>query len=98
MSKELTHIPFDEFAAHLSDLFDRVVYEEQAVIVEREDGTCAIFMPLHSRKMRRRQKTEADYAAFRSSVGAWKELVDVEKLKEDIYASRNISSRPPVEL
>ncbi len=43
-------------------------------------------------------KTEADYEAFRSAAGGWKGLVDTDKLIEDIYESRRISSRPPVDL
>ncbi|MBI3942654.1 MAG: hypothetical protein HY326_06525 [Chloroflexi bacterium] len=102
MSKELTHVPFDEFVTNLLDLFDRVVHEHETVIVEREDGTRAILKSVRARKLRRRQKTEADYEAFRSSAGGWKD-VDTDKLIEDIYANRRladrrISNRPPVEL
>jgi hypothetical protein len=42
-------------------------------------------------------KTRADFEAFRSAAGGWKD-VDTHKLIEDIYASRRISDRPPVEL
>jgi hypothetical protein len=45
-----------------------------------------------------REKTEADYEAFRSAAGGWKGLVDVEKFKRDNAESRRISTRPPVDL
>ena len=32
--------------------------------------------------------------ALRSTAGGWKDLVDVERLKTDIYADRLISNRP----
>jgi hypothetical protein len=47
---------------------------------------------------RRKERTQEDYEAFRSSAGGWKGLVDTDKLIEGIYESRRISSRPPVEL
>lgn len=61
--------------------------------------TMAILMPVaaSSTPRKRRRKTPADYEAFRASAGSWKD-VDVEKLKADIYASRRLSTRPPVEL
>jgi hypothetical protein len=42
--------------------------------------------------------TAEDYAAFRSAAGGWKDLIDVDRFIEDIYESRRISTRPPVEL
>ena len=45
-----------------------------------------------------RETTEADLRAFRDAAGGWKGLVDTDKLVEDVYESRRISSRPPVEL
>jgi hypothetical protein len=42
--------------------------------------------------------TAEDYAAFRSAARGWKDLVDVDRFIEDIYESRRISTRPPVEL
>ena len=45
-----------------------------------------------------RTLSEADYEAFKSAAGGWKDLVDTEKLKRDISESRKISTRPPIEL
>lgn len=36
--------------------------------------------------------------AFRKSRGGWKDLIDCEKLKKDIYESRSIQTRPEVKL
>ena len=47
---------------------------------------------------KKEEKTKADYEAFLSAAGGWKDLVDTEKLKKDIYESRKISTRPPIEL
>ncbi|MER3457828.1 MAG: hypothetical protein C4309_03585 [Chloroflexota bacterium] len=73
-------------------------------VVEKENGVGAVVSPVGLTKIRRRRrpKTEADYEAFLASAGGWKDLADTEKrkaeLKADIYESRRISSRPPVEL
>jgi hypothetical protein len=77
---------------------ERVIREHEAVVLETETGDRAILKPARSRKRREHKVTEANYEAFLASAGGWKDLVDTEKLKEDIYASRSISSRPPVEL
>jgi hypothetical protein len=45
----------------------------------------------------RRRLSDADREAFLSAAGAWKD-VDVDRLKKDIRDSRDIPSRPPVEL
>lgn len=42
--------------------------------------------------------SQADIDAFLSAAGGWKDLVDTEQLKQDIYESRERSGRPPVEL
>ncbi|MSP14842.1 MAG: type II toxin-antitoxin system Phd/YefM family antitoxin [Chloroflexi bacterium] len=103
MSKELTHIPFDEFAANLSELFDRVVHERETIIVARNDGTSAVLKPLPAPKMQRaskihlHKKTEADYAAFFSAAGSWKDLIDAEAFKEEIAAGRGSERRPVIQ-
>lgn len=55
-------------------------------------------MPIPKKAKRRREKPKADYEAFLSSAGGWKNLVDTDKLIADIYQSRRHFSRPPVEL
>jgi hypothetical protein len=61
----------------------------------------AIVVPIahtSTKRRRGREKTEADYESFRRAAGSWKDLVDTDKLIEDIYESRRISTRPPVDL
>ena len=45
-----------------------------------------------------RPKAERMIAALRASAGGWKELVDGEELKRNIYADRLISTRPEPKL
>jgi hypothetical protein len=61
----------------------------------------AIVVPVShtpTKRRRGREKTAADFEAFRSAAGSWKDLVDTDKLIEDIYESRRISTRPPVDI
>ena len=65
----------------------------------RENKPVAVIMPARKAPAKKKQeKTKTDYEAFLSAAGGWKDLVDTEKLKKDIYESRNISTRPPIEL
>jgi hypothetical protein len=48
-------------------------------------------------KSRRRPKTETDYRAFLASAGGWAD-VDIDKFLKDNAESRNLHTRPPVEL
>ena len=66
----------------------------------RKDGEdLAIVVPVKpaSRRLARRPRTKADYEAFRSAAGGWKD-VDTDRLISDIYADRRVSNRPAVEL
>src|SRR5438477_11440601 len=100
MVKELTRVSFDEFSGNLPDFFARVVREHEAVVIEGEEGQLAVLKPARSNNARRRggEKTDADSQAFLFSFGGWKDLVDTDRLIEDILESRRLSSRPPVEL
>ena len=44
-----------------------------------------------------RVKTQEDFEAFVRAAGSWKD-VDTDKFLEDIYESRNMPPRPPVDL
>jgi hypothetical protein len=68
-------------------------------ILKRDSEPVAMLMPVGSaiKHPNKGKKTKADYEAFRSAAGGWKD-VDTDKLIKDIYASRKISTRPPVEL
>jgi hypothetical protein len=62
-------------------------------VLSRRKKPLAILRPLESTpKNGRSRKSKADQKAFLSSAGGWRDLVDTEKLKEDIAASRRISS------
>ena len=100
MAKELTRVSFEEFSSNLADFFARVVHGQEEVVVEGAGGEVAVFKPAPVRKSRRRGRkiTAADHAAFLSAAGGWQGLVDTDQLIEDIYESRRMSSRPPVEL
>ena len=66
----------------------------------RENKPVALITPMTGAKKIKKQKakTKADYEAFKSAAGGWKDFVDTEKLKRDIYESRKISTRPPIDL
>ena len=96
MSKP-AHITFDEFAANLSAVFERVVCDQEVVVVER-NGVAAVLRPAEEAAPRRRRaKTQADHEAFLSTFGAWKD-VDTEKFIKENYEQRNRSTRPPIKL
>ena len=65
----------------------------------RDNETLAVVMPVGTilPAKKKRAKTKADFEAFKSAVGSWKDM-DVEKFKADISASRRLSTRPPVKL
>jgi hypothetical protein len=65
----------------------------------RDGEHLAVVVPLPQPKKHRRGHTlsEADYEAFHSTAGGWKDI-DTDKLIENIYESRRISTRPPVDL
>jgi hypothetical protein len=82
----------------------RIVEEVEATKtpreLRREDKTVAVITPVipANKATKKRGKTKADYEAFKSAAGGWKDLVDTDQLKRDIYESRKISTRPPIEL
>lgn len=49
------HITFDEFAANLSAVFERVVHEQEIVVVER-NGVAAVLRPAEAAAPRQRQR------------------------------------------
>jgi ABC-type metal ion transport system substrate-binding protein len=67
--------------------------------LKRDNQTVAVIMPARTLPAKKaREKTRADYEAFKSAAGGWKD-VDTDKLLTDIYADRKRSnSRPPIKL
>jgi hypothetical protein len=87
---------------HLPDLV-RIAEEVEATKTPRElrgeNKLVAVIMPAKKAPTKKKRvKTKADYEAFKSAAGGWKDLVDREKLKRDISESRKISTRPPIKL
>ena len=98
MGRGQVRIPFAEFESNPGTVFDRVVGNNEVVVVEKENGAGAVLRAIPARKAaRRRGITDADWDAFLASAGSWDD-VDTEKMKRDIRESRRISSRPRVEL
>lgn len=68
-------------------------------ILTKNSEHVALLMPVDTATplKKKREKTIADYEAFRSAAGSWKD-VDIEEFKKNMYESRKRSTRPPVEL
>jgi hypothetical protein len=80
----------------------RIVAEVEATKkpreLRRENRIVAVIAPAKSTPAnKKRGKTKADYEAFKSAAGGWKDI-DTDKLIENIYASRRRSNRPPVKI
>jgi hypothetical protein len=99
MGRAVRHIPFDELANSLTDVFDRIVREHVSVVVEREGNPIAVVSPITPRtsKRGRHTKTAADHEAFLAAAGSWAK-VDIDTFIQEIYEGRERSSRPPVDL
>lgn len=81
-------------------LVEEVRKGDEPRVLRRDSEDLAILTPVKGlpKRRARRAKTKADYGAFLSSAGSWKGIVDTDKLVADIYESRRLSSRPPVDL
>ena len=93
--------PFDiSKTPDLLRLVEEVAESGKPRILRRADEDVAVLLPVKkgaARGRTGRRKTTADYQAFRSSAGGWKD-VDVDTLLKDIYESRAVSTRPPVDV
>jgi hypothetical protein len=78
---------------------EEVQTTKKARILKRDREPIALLTPVETaaKPRKKREKTEADYAAFRAAAGSWSDM-DVEKFKADIAASRKLSTRPSVKL
>jgi hypothetical protein len=90
-------IPFDEFASDIESYFDRVVRQNEPIMVERGIGEIAILQPVHARRRRKPKRSAADHEAFLSSFGSWSDF-DVDTFLKDVYEGRTLSTRPTVDL
>ncbi len=65
----------------------------------KDDETIAVLMPAEkaAKPLQKRTKTQANYEAFKSAAGGWKDI-DTDKLLADIYEDRRRSVKPPIAL
>src|SRR3989440_2442036 len=83
----------------LARIVEEVEATKKPCELRRENKPVALITPVTGAKKARkhRAKTKADYEAFKSAAGGWKDI-DTDKLIANIYVSRRRSNRPPVEL
>ena len=93
MSQPLKRIDISNVPELLS-IAEEVQTSGEPQILTRNTEEIAVLMPITSRPRRRtkRAKTKADYEAFHSAAGGWKD-VDTDTLIENIYADRHKSPR-----
>lgn len=99
MAEHMKSIDVSE-APELLRLAEEVNRTHEARVLRREGEDLAVVVPLPKpapKRSRGRPRTSADYEAFRSAAGSWSD-VDTDRLLADIYADRERSDRPPVEL
>ena len=53
-------VPFDEFASNVSAFFDRVVRDNETIVVERDKGEAVALQPVKALVRRKRKRTKAD--------------------------------------
>lgn len=84
----------------LMRLAEEVRRSRTPTVLRRDNEDVAVMMPVADgakRKTKRsaiKRKSPEAMAIFLSSAGGWKDLVDTDKLKEDIYESRRLSVKP----
>ena len=98
MTTELKAIDISD-APELLRLAEEVRATREPRVLRRHGEDLAVLAPVPSAARRRRggAKTPAELEAFRSSAGSWNDI-DTDRLIADIYASRERSSRAPIEL
>jgi len=98
MAHETKYMTVDEFKSNLDQVLDKVALDGDTVIVETEgDAAIEVRLAEETGSAARRPPGAAAYAAFRAAAGSWAD-VDTDKLLADIYESRRLPPRPPVEL
>jgi hypothetical protein len=82
----------------LSRIVEKVEATRKPLELRRENRVVAVIAPAKNTQAHmKRGKTKADYEAFKSAAGGWKDI-DTDKLIENIYAIRRRSNRPPVKI
>ncbi len=80
-------------------LVEKVRQSQEPITLYRGEVAVAEIVPsgTHTRRLIRR-RTKEGREAFLSAAGGWKDIVDADQLIADIYESRRISIKPPVDL
>ncbi len=99
MAEEMIYIDISD-VPDLLRIAEEVRTTRTPRMLQSDSEDVAVLMPVTPprRHKAKHAKTKADYEAFRAAAGGWKGLVDTDKLIADIYESRRISTKPPVEL
>jgi hypothetical protein len=99
MQEEVKHIDISH-VPELMRIVEEMLASRQPRILSRDDEDVAVLMPVASapEPPLQQEKTRADYEAFLSAAGSWNGLIDPDKLIADIYESRKLSTKPPIEL
>ncbi len=96
MKKELKTIEISNMPEVLR-IVDEVRKSKTPRILSRRRKALAVLRPLEDKRKRAKSKAKKKFEAFLASAGSWKD-VDTDKLIKDIYESRKISFRPPIQL
>ncbi len=98
MSSNLTPIDISNLP-ELVRLAEEVNSTKQPRILKRDNETVAMLMPVGTtiKPKKKPAPTKADYEAFFSAFGSWKD-VDTDALLKNISATRKRSNRPPIEV
>ena len=94
MAKELAAIDITN-TPELLRLAEKVAKSGRAHMLKKDSQDIAVLSPARKRG-RKRVKTEADWEAFRSAAGSWKDF-DLDRFFADLEDSRRLT-RPPVKL
>ncbi len=101
MAHELTPIDISATGGpSLANVAEEVRRTNRPRLLRRADEDIAVISPVRKPAQRSpfKQKSQADIDAFLSSAGGWKDIVDTDKLKADIAASRQLPIKPRPEL
>lgn len=84
----------------LAEIAEEVRRTNRPRVLRRADEDVAVISPVRKAAKRSpfKPKSQADIDAFLSSAGGWKGIVDADKLREDIDASRALPIKPRPEL
>jgi hypothetical protein len=94
MGHATTVISYEEFERNLAEIFEQVLQGEE-VVVQRAEGESIVLNPAES--VHDEVLPPEKLAAFLSAAGGWADM-DTETLKAQLRASRDIPSRPAVDL